>query len=305
MNLTKSTTNSIKLTTLRTDIKLLDVAIIGAGPAALTAAIYLARSGLNVKVFERGRIGGGLSQTAKIVNYPGYSGAGPELAEKFRQQASEFGAEVDYGECTDIKVVDEGDRHFRLEIDGEDITARAVLVATGSEPKQLNFTPDPPVSYCALCDGDFAKDKHTAVIGGGNSAVQETIYLSKIVKDLTLISHSPLKASKALQDNVRELPNVIIRENIEPTADLLNEFDYVFVFIGKQPATGFLRNLGEQLVDDEGFVKTGAGDSSPHETSIPGLFAAGDVRAHTVHQVVTAAGDGAAAATEIIKFLQK
>lgn len=300
---------------------MLDVAIIGAGPAALSAALYLARAGLKVKAFERGRIGGALSETANIANYPGFLGAGPDLAEKFRQQATEFGAEIDYGECSDIAVVTEGgQRFFRLTIDEELVLARAVLMATGSEPRQLDFIPAAPVSYCALCDADFATNKHTAVIGGANSAVQEAIYLSKIVKDLTLITHSTLKAEPALQETLRQLPNVTIREHVEPTADLLSEFEYIFVFIGKIPATQPLRRLStkhKQLLDAQGFIQTGlplqgndganADDVTltfVHETSIPGLFAAGDVRANTVHQVVTAAGDGAAAATEIIKYLQ-
>lgn len=281
---------------------MLDVALIGSGPAALTAAIYLTRAGFTAKVFERGRMGGALNETARIVNYPGFEGEGPELAEKFRDQAVEFGAKLEYGECSKIEAVEaDNRRHFQLTIDDEVVSARAALVATGSEPKQLSFVPAAPVSYCSLCDAGFAAGKHIAVIGGGNSAVQEAIYLSQIVSDLTLISHSLLKASQALQQHLRQLSNVTIRENLEPTPELLQEFEYIFVFIGKRPATHFLPS---EILASDGYIQTGGEARRGHETAIPGLFAAGDVRQHTVKQVVTAAGDGAAAAIELIQYLQ-
>lgn len=273
-----------------------DLSIIGAGPAALTAALYAARAGLTVVVYERANLGGELARIAEISNYPGFVGTGADLAEKMRSQAQAAGAQFVYGECQAIKKL--GD-NFELTIDGEMTTSRSVLVATGALPKTLSFTPDAPVSYCALCDGEFAKGKNIAVIGGANAAVQESLYLAPLVQNLTLTTHSQLKADQYLQDKLQACQNVKIMENIEPTADMLAEFERVFVFIGRVPATGFLADTG--ILDTYGYMVT---SGLAHQTSISGLFAAGDVRAGMPKQVVTAAGDGAEAAIEIIDFLR-
>ena len=312
----------------------LDLAIIGSGPAALSAALYAARAGHRVAVFERSNIGGALFEIAQISNYPGYTGPGRDLAATMRRQAESAGAAINYGECTAIRCLDPStpDRPalFELTIDGEPVRARAVLLATGSEPRPLPFSLTVPVSYCALCDADLAKGQDIAVVGGGNSAVQESLGLAPIVKSLTLISHSALKAEPHLQSQLRALSNVVVREHLEPTPELLNTFDRVFIFIGKRPATTCVASLASStpdFYDAAGYIRTTPAsvdaprtvsapvDTSPanssvasttpsHQTLIPGLYVAGDLRSGAVRQVVTAAGDGAAAAVEISQFLR-
>lgn len=302
----------------------IDLAIIGGGPAALSAALYAARAGLGVKVFERAGLGGALSEISHLSNYPGFDGTGPALAEAMRTQATAAGAEIAYGECQKLwRYAD----HFELIIDGDPVRARRVLVATGSTPKKLAFTPRPPVSYCALCDGDLVKGKHVAVIGGANSAVQESLYLVNLAADLTIITHSRLKADAYLQRRLAELQTshpIKVLEDTEPTPELLDTFDHIFVFIGKRPATDFLRPLAnsllesQSLLDPAGYLLTPSPNTpSPntslgasgqksldpaapsHATVVPGLYAAGDVRSGSIKQVVIAAADGAAAAIEI------
>lgn len=300
---------------------MLSTAIIGGGPAALSAALYLARAGKKVTVFERGELGGELSRIDNLENYPGYSGPGRELAATMRQQAEAAGAKIVYGECTQVTRSKDG--IFTLTIDEEAIEAQTVLVATGSEPRKLQFEPQKPVSYCALCDGALVKDKKVVVVGGGNSALQGALYLAPIASAVTLISHSKIKADTYLRHKLCDLANVNVREDIEPTAEMLDEFDYIFVFIGTKPATSWLQGLQEEkivdkdtklvklevtkkynLFDEQGYVLTGGKKRSAHATEIPGLYAAGDVRSGATKQVVTAAGDGADAAIEITDWLK-
>ncbi len=270
---------------------MLDLAIIGSGPAALSAAIYAARAALTVKVFERKSYGGILAEIPLIENYPGFLGSGTELAEKMRTQATQFGAQFSYGECSTLKKLSDG---FELIIDDEKVLAKTVLIATGSKPKELRFTLDIPVSYCALCDGALTKGKNVVVVGGANSAVQEALYLSNIAKQVTIITHSQLKSDPILSQQLAKHQNIQLRENLEPTADLLNQYDYCFVYIGKQPATDFLQSF--DILDQDGYITC---INNSHQTKLDGLFAAGDIRAHSIKQVVTAAADGAAAAIEI------
>lgn len=283
----------------------LDLAIIGGGPAALSAALYAARAGLKVSVFERSNIGGALAEISHISNYPGFDGPGPELAAKMRESAVKAGATIDYGECT--KLLPQAD-HFELTIDGEAVSARAVLVATGSEPRHLDVATSRPVSYCALCDGDLVRGKKVAVVGGANSAVQESLYLAGLAGSVTLISHSPFKASPDIMTRAKSVKNIIFQPETEATTALLDSFDHIFVFIGKKPATSFLEPLAKtvtkaSLLDKNGYILCN-NQNSAHETIIPGLFAAGDVRSGALRQAITAAADGATAATEIAEYLK-
>lgn len=293
-----------------TSTAVLDLAIIGSGPAALSAALYAARAGLRVSVFERANIGGALCEIAQISNYPGFTGPGRDLAATMRRQAESAGVTIAYGECTAIRSLEPSANsaapaRFELTIDGEPVRARTVLLATGSEPRPLPFALTTPVSYCALCDADLAKGQDIAVVGGGNSAVQESLALAPLVKSLTLITHSALKAEPHLITQLRALRSVTIREHLEPTPDLLNTFARVFVFIGKRPATACVADLAAStpdFYDAAGYVRGGHG--SAHQTAIPGLYVAGDLRSDALRQVVTATGDGAAAAVEISQSLR-
>lgn len=258
---------------------MLDLAIIGSGPAALTAAIYASRANLSVKVFERNLIGGALPEIAHIDNFPGFSGTGQELADAMRQQVENLGVEIVYDEITSFPA------------------ARAVLVATGSEPRPLDFTPSAPVSYCALCDAPLYQDKNILVIGGGNSAVGESLLLAKVAKQVTLMSHSALKAEPHRVEQLRSLKNVQIIENTEPNPQNTAGYDGIFVYIGTRPAASF---IDQSFRDPLGYIQTAPNSHRVTEN----IFAAGDVRAGTTKQAITAAADGAAAAIEIIDFLR-
>lgn len=295
---------------------ILDLAIIGAGPAALTAATYAARAGLSTTVFERTAIGGALTEISHIANFPGFDGPGPDLAKAMRSQAEASGASITYGTCTDIR---QDTDHFALTIDEEPYLARTVLIATGSEPRHLDPALESvltvPISYCALCDGVLIKDQRVAVVGGANSAFQEALYLAKLANTVTIISHSAPKADSILQERVAATTNIDFRQDTEPTAELLNQFDHIFVFIGKRPATTFLTHLIAEsdssttsphpnpLFDQQGYLCTITPNS--HVTPVAGLFVAGDVRSGALRQAITAAADGATAAVEVAEYLGK
>lgn len=288
------------------ELENLDLAIIGGGPAALSAAIYTARAGLKVQVFEKADFGGILPVIPQLENYPGFVGEGKVLAERMAAQAKQAGAKLSYGECTQIIKLPTAD--FSLVIDQEPVLARSVIIATGSEPKQLDFAPNTPVSYCALCDGALARGKRVVVVGGANSAVQEALYLANLASEVVIVTHSKLKADQELQDRLQKLANVKIIEQTEPTTALLNQYDFCFVYIGKTPATKFLQKLAQQyaLLSRDGYVLTDQDNPHyPHQTVVEGLFAAGDVRLGATKQVITASADGVEAAIEVGNWLRK
>ena len=291
--------------------QLKDIVIIGSGPAAMSAAIYVGRDKKAPLVLERGSIGGLASTISKIENYPGFTGTGAELMQTMREQAQSFGASFDYGEVTKLTKTKDA---IELELDGEEtVLARAVLVATGTERVRLNIPGEdlPGVSYCATCDGPLIRSQNVLVVGGGNSAVQEAFYLLKFCDQVTLLVRSRLRCDDTLRERLEHESRISIELGIEPTEIRQNEelleliasngakfrARNIFIFIGQRPATAFLPQ--EVLAEDASIIT-----DMHYMTSIPGLFAAGDCRADSVHQVITAAGEGAAAAVAIRHYLK-
>jgi thioredoxin reductase (NADPH) len=308
----------------KTDIPQHDVIIVGAGPAALTAAIYTTREDIDTLLVERGVIGGLAAVTDKIDNYPGFPDgvAGLDLASDLQKQAERFGAIIDYGEVTGIH--DEGE-YKRLETTSGDMRARAVLLATGSDYKKLGIPGEQEyyargVHYCATCDGAFYRDKRLVVVGGGNSAVQEAIFLTRFATHIDLLVRSTIKASDVLQHELDEYVKAgkvtvhlgtatdeIVGEDkaVSKVVGTNNckkvdfETDGVFVFVGLDPNSQFLKPTSIRL-DEIGFVLT---DEHLH-TNMPGVFAAGDIRSGATMQIASAAGEGATAALKIREYLE-
>lgn len=300
-----------------------DVVMVGAGPSALTAAVYTTREDIDTVLYERATIGGLAATTDMIDNYPGFPDgvAGMELAGKFEQQAARFGAQVDFGEISSLKRDGE---YISVEVDGQPVKARAVLVATGSDYNKLGIPGEAELygrgaHYCATCDGAFYKERKLAVVGGGNSAIQEAIFLTRYASHIDLIVRSSIKASEVLQDDLQKYvdegkiaihletkPLEILAENgtakgvvVEgPDGAKTIEVDGVFIFVGLIPNSQFLDGTGVEL-DEAGLIKT----DEQFATTMPGVFASGDVRSGTVRQVVSAAGEGAAAAISIREYI--
>ena len=291
--------------------KVNDFVIIGSGPAAMSAAIYAARDKKAPLVLERDNMGGLAATISKIENYPGFIGTGAELMQTMRSQAESFGAKFNYGEVTKLSQSDAG---IDLEVDGDEhLLARAVLVATGTERVHLGIPGEdlPGVSYCATCDGPLIRGQNVLVIGGGNSAVQEVFYLLKFCDKATLLVRSRLRCDDTLRERLEHEPRISVELGVIPTkieqADqelsVISEdgrtfsAHNIFIFIGQRPATAFLP--AEVLAEDNSVVT-----DKNYMTKIPGLFAAGDCRYESVHQVVAATGEGAAAAVAIRNYLK-
>ena len=306
-----------------------DLVIIGAGPAALSAALYTTREDVETVLYERGVIGGLAAVTDWVDNYPGFRKgvAGLELADEMRAQAERFGAKVELGEVT--KVVDEGE-YKRLETTDGDVLAKAVLIATGSDYKKIGVPGEKEyygrgVHYCATCDGAFYRDKRLVVVGGGNSAVQEAIFLTRFATHIDLLVRSDkMRASDVLQEELKKYTDKITVHFNTTTDEIAGEeidginkvtkvigtdktknekveipTDGVFVFVGLLPNTQFLQDSDIEL-DELGFVK------SEHDlqTSMPGVFVAGDVHSGATMQIAAATGEGATAALRIREYLE-
>ncbi|TAH33994.1 thioredoxin reductase [Candidatus Saccharibacteria bacterium] len=300
-----------------------DVIMVGAGPAALTAAIYTTREDIETLLFERGVPGGLAAITDWVDNYPGFPEgiAGLELAQNLQKQAERFGAVIELGEVT--KIVDEGEWK-RLETTSGDMLARAVLIAVGSDYKKIGVPGEQEyyargVHYCATCDGAFYRDKRLVVVGGGNSAVQEAIFLTRFASHIDLLVRSTLKASDVLQKDLQKFidedkitvhlgttTDEIVGEDgkvtkVVGTQDGKNvEFptDGVFVFVGLKPNSEFVEGVIE--LDKVGLIE--ADDNL--QTNIPGVFVAGDIRSCATMQIASAAGEGATAALKIREYLE-
>lgn len=291
--------------------KIFDVAIIGSGPAALTAATYTSRENLSTVIIEKGVMGGLMATIDQVDNYPGHSGVpGLELAKKFTEQAKNFGATIERAEVTKITKNAPG---FIVTTDGDKISAKTVLIATGGAYKKLGIPGEQNAHYCATCDGPFYRDKKLIVIGGANAAVQEAIFLSKFATHIDLVARNDFTATKLLMDGLAENKKIDAHKNMTATEIIVNDgivqgvkfgdetidADGVFILAGQTPATEFLPASNIEL-DDAGYVKT---DDSMM-TNIPGVFAAGDVRSGSVKQITVAVGEGATAANNIRKYLE-
>jgi thioredoxin reductase (NADPH) len=303
--------------------KIRDVVMIGAGPSALAAAVYTTREDIDTVLYEKGVIGGLAAVTDKVDNYPGFPDGieGLTLAGQLEKQAERFGANIDFGEVSAIK--DEGS-HKVVVVDGKEVKARSVLIATGSDYNKIGVPGEAEyygrgVHYCATCDGAFYRDKRLVVVGGGNSGVQEAIFLTRFTTHIDLLVRSTVKASEVLQHELKkfvdegkitvhlntttdEITAVDNKVNgVKATKDgqpVVFESDGVFVFVGLKPNTQFLTGSDVKL-DQYGLVET----NERLETSMPGVFASGDVRSGATMQIASAVGEGATAALNIREFL--
>jgi thioredoxin reductase (NADPH) len=321
-----------------------DLIVLGGGPAGLTAALYTAREAIDTLVIERAAFGGQAAGTEKLDNMPGFPDGveGIEFSRRLRRQAERFGVEL--LEAQQISAVHSRDNYHCVRTeDGSEYSADALLIATGSRYKRLNVAGENEyigagVHFCATCDGPFYKGKHVAVVGGGNSATEESLLLTKFADQVTiLVRRGEFKATQIIQEKVLSHPKIEVNWHTEVKEFMgqdakLNRLriynnqtkkeqempvDGVFIFIGLVPNTGFLTDSGI-LLDEWGFVVTGhallhhekrpAGfakrDPLLLETSIPGIFAAGDVRDKSTKQVVSAAGEGGSAALMIREYLK-
>lgn len=303
--------------------KIRDVIMIGAGPSALSAAVYTTRENIDTVLYEKGAIGGLAAITDMVDNYPGFPDGieGLTLAGQLEKQAERFGAQVEFGDVSAVR--DEGDVKV-VTVDGVDVKAKTVLIATGSDYNKIGVPGEAEyygrgVHYCATCDGAFYKDRTLVVIGGGNSAVQEAIFLTRFTTHIDLLVRSTIKASDVLQRDLQKLVDegkitvhlqTVTQEIVAVEGKITSvlavtdgqpvtfKTDGVFIFVGLKPNTQFLAGSGIEL-DGQGLVKT----NSQLQTNISGIFASGDVRSGATMQIASAVGEGATAALSIREYI--
>lgn len=302
--------------------KIYDVIIAGAGPAGMTAAVYASRANLDTLMLERGIPGGQVANTEDVENYPGYDHIlGPDLSNKMFDHAKKFGAEYAYG---DIKEVIDGKEYKTVIAGSKEYKTRTLIIATGAQYKKLGIPGEEElggrgVSYCAVCDGAFFKERELVVVGGGDSAVEEGVYLTRFASKVTIIHRrDELRAQKILQDRafkndkVEFIWDTIVKEvnskdgkvgsvtllDKKTNEEYEFETDGVFVYIGMVPLSEPFKSLG--ITNEEGYIPT----NENMETSVPGIFAAGDIREKELRQIVTATGDGSIAAQSAQHFIE-
>jgi thioredoxin reductase (NADPH) len=307
-----------------TEEKIHDLIIIGGGPAGLTAGIYATRGRLDTLLLERLVPGGTAATTEWIENYPGFPEgiAGADLMKKMEEQAKKFGLVI--APTKEVLSVDFKNKIKTIRVEGGEHKAKAVIIASGTEPKKLNIPGEDKfrgrgVSYCATCDGPLFKDRDIVVIGAGNSGVQEGLYLLRFVKSVTVVEFLPhMTAEKILQERTQKesrmkfhlnhMVTSINGENNVESVTMKNRqteqektvpVQGVFIYVGLLPMTGFLK--GKIELNKWGFIV--AGDDT--KTSVPGVFAAGDVRQRVLQQITTAVGDGATAAFMAERYVEE
>ncbi|MCP8617641.1 thioredoxin-disulfide reductase [Salirhabdus salicampi] len=302
--------------------KIYDVIIAGAGPAGMTAAVYTSRANLDTLMLERGIPGGQMANTEDIENYPGYDHIlGPDLSNKMFEHAKKFGAEYAYG---DIKEVKDGKEYKTVVAGNKEYKTRAVIITTGAKYKKLGIPGEEElggrgVSYCAVCDGAFFRDKELIVVGGGDSAVEEGVYLTRFAKKVTIVHRrDELRAQKILQqrafdhEKVDFIWNTVVKSINEKDGkvgsvtlydkaedkEYEKETDGVFVYIGMEPLSEPFKSLG--ITNEEGYIPT----DENMQTNVRGVFAAGDIREKHLRQIVTATGDGSIAAQSAQQYIE-
>ncbi|MBY7144091.1 thioredoxin-disulfide reductase [Virgibacillus sp. NKC19-3] len=302
--------------------RMFDVIIAGAGPAGMTAALYASRANLDTLMIERGIPGGQMANTEDVENFPGFENVlGPDLSNKMFEHAKKFGAEYAYG---DIKeVVDHGD--YKTIVAGKkEFNTRALIITTGAQFKKLGVAGEEElggrgVSYCAVCDGAFFKNRNLVVIGGGDSAVEEGIYLTRFADSVTIVHRrDELRAQRIIQDRAFDNDkinfiwdtvatkingpegkvNSVSLKNVKNGEEYDHPIDGVFIYIGMVPLSEPFQSLG--ITNEEGYIPT----NEQMETRVPGIFAAGDILEKNLRQIVTATGDGSIAAEAAIKYVE-
>lgn len=302
-----------------------DCVMIGAGPSSLAAAVYTTREDIETVIYEKSVIGGMAAITDKVDNYPGFPDGveGGRLSELLQAQAERFGAKIEFGEASAIR---EENGVKVVTIDGQEVKAKTVLIATGSDYNKIGVPGEAEyygrgVHYCATCDGAFYRDKRLVVIGGGNSAVQEAMFLTRFATHIDMLVRSTIKASEILQHDLQKYVDegkitvhldtatkeivaddgkIVAVTGEKDGKEVRFETDGVFVFVGLNPNTGFLKNSAIEL-DEVGMIKT----NQHLETSMSGVFASGDVRSGATLQIASAVGEGAVAALGVREYLEK
>ncbi|TVV26396.1 thioredoxin-disulfide reductase, partial [Weissella cibaria] len=300
-----------------------DVVVIGAGPGGMTAALYAARANLNVAMLDRGIYGGQMNNTDDIENYPGFTTIkGPELGEKMYQGTVKAGVNFVYGDVQNVTVDDQQMKH--IQTDSDELVASAVIIATGSNNRKLGVPGEEKfsgkgVSYCAVCDGSFFKGKNVTVVGGGDSAISEGLYLANVTDGINVIHRrDQLRAQKVLQNRAFDNDKIDFTWNTSVTEILGDEnhvtgvkiynnqvgddttldTDGVFVYVGNFPNSQIFNNLN--ITDQAGWIIT----NDQMETTIPGIYAIGDVRQKQLRQITTAVGDGGIAGQNAFEYFE-